>query len=245
LRLAFAFLTRLPLARGADGAHLSRALPWFPLVGFALGGALAFGAWALAPLGEPLVAAVILVAWHALVTGGLHLDGLADCADAAGGGRGDRERMLAIMRDPHIGAHGAAALCLALIAKVALFAALLGRVEPVIWGALPAAARAVVVPLAAWCPVARKDGLAHTMVPARPGVAVAASAAWMACVLAGSPTLALAAGIGAASLVALVACVWARARLGGVTGDVHGATIELAESAFALACLVAITTARG
>jgi adenosylcobinamide-GDP ribazoletransferase len=73
------------------------------------------------------VLAVALVALLAGMTGGLHIDGLADTFDALGGGRGDRQRMLDLMRDSRIGAHGAAALVLLLMMKVFALAALLDR----------------------------------------------------------------------------------------------------------------------
>jgi adenosylcobinamide-GDP ribazoletransferase len=239
LRLALAFLTRLPVGRADDDAtDLFRAVCWFPFVGFALGGALAGGAWLLAPIGEPLVAAVVLVAWHALVTGGLHLDGVSDWFDAVGGGRGDRQRMLEIMRDPHAGAHGVAALCLVLIAKVALFAALLRAWDVAAWLVLPAAARAAVVPLAVLLPAARPDGLAHALAAKRSPWALIAAAGWMGGALAYFGAWPLGPAIAGAFAAALAVGLWARARIGGVTGDVHGVAIELSEVAFGLAWLV-------
>lgn len=239
IRIAFAFLTRLPVGRAGDDAELPRALAFFPLVGFVLGGLLAGAAWVLAPLGQPLVAAVALVAWHALATGGLHLDGVSDWFDAVGGGRGDRQRMLDIMRDPHAGAHGVAALCLVLIAKVTLFAALLGSSLVAPWFVMPAAARAAVVPLVALFPAVRADGLARAVVAGGSTWAVIAAAAWLGVAVAVFGTWPLGAALVSAVLVALAVGLWARARLGGVTGDVHGTAIELSEIAFACAWLVA------
>src|SRR5437016_1160273 len=95
---AFAFLTRLPVGGGPlRDADLGRSIAFFPLVGLVLG--------------------LVLTGLASLLTGGLHLDGVADVFDALGGGRGDRQRMLEIMRDSRIGAHGAAALFLLLLAK--------------------------------------------------------------------------------------------------------------------------------
>lgn len=240
LRVAFAFLTRLPVGRSGDDAALPSALAFFPLVGFALGGVLAGAAWLLAPLGQPLVAAVVLVALHALATGGLHLDGVSDWFDAVGGGRGDRQRMLDIMRDPHAGAHGVAALCLVLLAKFALFGALLASSTTMApWIAMPAAARTAVVPLVAFLPVARADGLARTAGSGASAWAVIASVAWMGLAAVAFGVWPLGVALAAAVLVALAVGLWARARLGGVTGDVHGAAIELSEIAFAFAWLAA------
>lgn len=235
--LAFAFLTRLPVpgVRREHGEDLSRALPHFPLVGLVLGALLALAAQALAPLERPLVAGVVLAALLALVSGGLHLDGVADWFDAVGGGRGDRARMLAIMRDPHVGAHGVAALCLVLVAKVALF----GEVTaPAAWVALPAVSRASVLPLLVWFPAAREDGLARSFGSSRAWPLLLGAVAWLAVPawFVRSETLAFATA--AAFVAAIGVGLWARARLGGVTGDVCGAAIELAEVAFALAWVV-------
>src|SRR4051812_27073096 len=116
LAVALTFLTRAPfrLERIVD-VDVGRSLAWFPVVGAALGFLLLGMERLLRGVLPPGLAAVSLVATLALLTGGLHLDGLADVFDALGGGRGSRERMLAIMRDSRVGAHGAAALALFLI----------------------------------------------------------------------------------------------------------------------------------
>ena len=119
LGTAFSFLTRLPVRDGADRRGGARPLdPFFP-AGRRRAGRRAGGAERLLRGHLPAgLIAVGLVALSALLTGGLHLDGLADTFDALGGGRGDRARMLEIMRDSRIGAHGAGALTLLLAAKV-------------------------------------------------------------------------------------------------------------------------------
>ena len=98
------------------------------------------------------------------MTGGLHLDGVADVFDGLGGGHGDRERILRIMRDSRIGAHGATALVLVLAVKVAALAELLGR--GALWPLVvaPAVARFAVVPLIVLLPYARRGG-ARELVP--------------------------------------------------------------------------------
>src|SRR5262245_55001375 len=123
---AFAFLTRLPVWAGPlRDADLGRSVSFFPLVGLVLGLVLTgLGSLMSGALSPPL-AATLLVALLAGMTGGLHLDGVADVFDALGGGRGDRKRMLDIMRDSRIGAHGAAALVLLLLAKIFAVAQLL------------------------------------------------------------------------------------------------------------------------
>jgi adenosylcobinamide-GDP ribazoletransferase len=238
LRDALTFLTRLPVppARGgrdADGApgDLGRSVVWFPVVGALLGAILFGAARALGGHLAPGLLAVVLVAAHALVTGGLHLDGLADTFDAWGGGRGDRARMLDIMRDSRIGAHGAAALALLLIAKVLAILDLLSR--GTLWPlfAAPIVARWAVVPLIVLFPYARPSGLGSLFHQQRRlmDLVIATALIVPAAYLLGAP----AARAAAAALVsALVLALALDRRLGGLTGDVYGAAIEIAELVF-------------
>jgi adenosylcobinamide-GDP ribazoletransferase len=228
---AITFLTILPLRRHAPG-DLGPAAGWFPVVGVlvgALAGALLVAA---EPLVGAQVAATLAVAAVVVVTGALHVDGLADCADALGA-RGGRERRLAIMRDPAVGVFGTLALILwALLVIGALAdlertdalltlvsAAAIGR-----WGALLHAVAA---------PPARRDGLGVGFA-VRPVALVPATLATIAVALLANPSsrglAALLAGVLAAALVSL----WARRTLGGRTGDTLGATVALGEVAVCL-----------
>ena len=240
LLLAIGFLTRLPVPalRGADAAMQARSLPWYPLVGALVGGLLCAAAWGLARIGAPtpMAAALLLALWVA-ITGALHLDGLADSADAWLGGHGAtpaqaRERTLAIMHDPRSGPAAVVALVLALLLK---FAALASLPPPAWWPLLlaPALARAGVALAFLSMPYVRRAGIGSGL--------AAAPKAWSLVALA----LVVAACIasGAAGGVALVAAVlvflaWRRAcrsRLGGMTGDTCGALVELVEVAVLVA----------
>lgn len=134
--IAARFLTRAPLPDPAAAAvpraaDSGRAALLYPLVGLLLGVFLAALAWLLSATPTPVAATLVLTAW-VWGTGALHLDGLSDCADAWVGGLGDRARTLAILKDPHLGAMGAVALMLALLAKwSALWALLAALVEPI------------------------------------------------------------------------------------------------------------------
>lgn len=236
LLIAVAFATRIPVRIGSvRQTELAEGLSALPLVGFVVG-AVSFGLCALtAPYLGDALAAIAAVGFSALITGGLHLDGLADWFDALGGGRGDRQRMLDIMRDSRIGAHGASALIIVLLAKVAALAELSGSDRLLALCAAPAAARLTAVWLLYSLPAARSDGLGHGM-----GAGLAQKHVWMASAAFVLTTLWLGPALFWPSLVALVTAAtigWqARALLGGVTGDVCGAAIELAELAFLLAC---------
>src|SRR5678815_1688706 len=135
---AFAFLTRLPVWRGPlRDEDLGRSVSFFPLVGLVLGLGVTGLAAAVQGHLPPGLIAVLLAG----LTGGLHLDGVADVFDALGGGRRDRARMLEIMRDSRIGAHGAAALILLLLAKVAALAQVAAANDLVALLAFPTVAR--------------------------------------------------------------------------------------------------------
>jgi adenosylcobinamide-GDP ribazoletransferase len=233
LAIAFGFLTRVPLATGAAPPRdLGRAITWFPAVGAALGTVLVI-AHHLAGGLATTVTAVILVALHAALTGGLHLDGVADVFDALGGGRGDRDRMLAILRDSRIGAHGAAALVLLVVAKVLAVAELLDRLRPARWAlyAAPAAARWAVVPLIVGFPYARRDGLGKPFQSHAGAVQLAGATVVAAAALGWLGGRALVPALSAV-LAAIAIAAWLHRRLGGLTGDVYGAAIEAAELAF-------------
>ncbi len=115
---AIAFLTRLPApSRMAfDAKDIGRSARWFPLIGLMIGGFLVAALQLFTLVFPPLVTAFLIAAIDALLTGALHLDGLADTADGFGGGR-TREDVLRIMRDHAIGSYGAVALIFVIAIK--------------------------------------------------------------------------------------------------------------------------------
>src|SRR5437763_1509099 len=172
---AIAFLTRIPVGGIYDVAGGAAV---FPLVGAALGAAVGGAAYGLARIMPSLAAAGIALALGALLTGALHLDGLADTADALGAR--SREGALAIMRDHAIGTYGATALVLDLVVKTAALAALAGR-SRVVLEALAAGAlsRATPVVLGFALPSVRTQGAGAVFRVGRvdAGVAVVLAAA--------------------------------------------------------------------
>lgn len=241
---AIAFLTRAPLPAHwqFDAADVGRATPLFPLVGAGLGAVSAATLFALAWL-PPTLAAVLLVALAAWLTGALHMDGLADTADGFGGGR-TREDALRIMRDHCIGTYGAVALILLIVVKVLAIGALIERDAALPYLILaPALGRWTTVALSFLLPYARRGegGL---------GAAVTDHVGWAelseATIIAGALTLFVAGRSGAwCWLVVLVVTAFnarlCRRKIGGVTGDTLGANTEACEAAvFVLA--VALTS---
>ncbi len=222
---AFGLLSRIPVPFAP--ARPAAAWAW-PLVGLGIGGAGAgVGFLALAAGVSGGVAAVLVIAVQGVLTGALHEDGLADCADGFFGGH-DRARRLEIMKDSQIGSFGALALMLVVLAR---WAALAGLMAAGAWGAVIAAAvlaRAPMAVLMAVMPNARGTGLSASV--GAPPVGAAIGAVGLALALA----LALAGWVGlvmalVAGLVALAVALVARAKIGGQTGDVLGASAVLAE----------------
>lgn len=239
LVLALSFLTRIPVRTGEIGPREPAAsLPCFPIVGAMIGALL----WALSLVLTPHLGAWLcafaLVSASALVTGALHLDGVADLSDALGGGRGDRARMLDIMRDPRIGAHGATGLILVLAGKLLATHELLGRGMASSWtwaiALAPLWARFVCVAAIKLFPYARASGLGlsfhvharlhHVLLAALPALL---AGAWL--VMAGAPAGLLLSAAGASAAACLGLALRVHRQLGGITGDVHGASIELCE----------------
>jgi adenosylcobinamide-GDP ribazoletransferase len=228
LAAATGFLTRLPVGPrpAAGGDQLLRAAPLFPLVGAALGAAVGGTAVGLAVVLPATIAGALAVALELLLTGALHVDGLADSADGLAGR--DRDRSLAIMRDHALGTYGAAALALDLLVKTAALGALAedGLVLPVVVAL--SLSRTAPLLLAAALPYARAgEGtgrlLSERMRPRSSGLGLAIAVA-IALAASGLEALVLVACVAAVS--ALVGAL-ARRRLGGVTGDVMGASVEL------------------
>jgi adenosylcobinamide-GDP ribazoletransferase len=231
---AVAFLTRLPADRliTANASDLARAAPAFPVVGAALGAAVGAAASLLAGPCPPAVAAGVALALGAIATGGIHLDGLADTADALGAR--SREQALAIMRDPRIGSYGASALVLGLLVEAGALASLAERGAVVPAMAAFGLSRAVAPVLASLLPYARPGaGLAQSLARAsriRAGVGALVACTLVAALEPSQAPLLIAAAV-ACCAAAWVLC---RRRFGGVTGDTLGAAIVVTEAT----CLV-------
>lgn len=232
--LAISFLTVVPVRARVERAGLGAAAAWFPAVGALVGLAAGAVRYATEPALGPGVAAALALVVLVALTGALHQDGLADCADGLGA-RGDRETRLRIMRDPTVGAFGVLAIALwAILLTTAV--AELPRHDAI--GTLVLAGA-----LGRWCAVlhaaalgpARRDGLGAAFA-VEPIPAAIATATALAAVLLLRPGPGLAAA-GAALAVTVATSAWAHRALGGRTGDTLGATVALAEVAVCLTLL--------
>lgn len=231
LSLALIFLTRIPVPVRFEPRpqDWGRSVFFFPFVGLIIGLGLA-GLDAVFPHGDSGVLAALLLAVWALTTGGLHLDGLADAADAWIGGYGDREKTLAIMKDPRSGPMAIMVMILTLLVK---FAALKVVVEQNAWEMLvwtPVMGRAAILMMLVTTPYVRPEGIgvAHAdYMPRR-------ACGWLLLGIVGV-TLWKLGGDGIILICMLgMSFVGLRQllleRLGGVTGDTLGATCELTEA---------------
>lgn len=238
LLIAVQFLTRLPIRLPGlpPPEAVGRSVLWYPVVGLLLGGLLSLLAWLGAAGGPFLQAALVLSGW-VILTGGLHLDGLADSADAWIGGYGDRERTLAIMKDPACGPMGVLALLLTLLLKWSALVVLLPHSPAALWLA-PLAGRLALPWLLLATPYVRPGGLGDLLsrhLPRRALKRVLALGA-VGLVLLPQGFIALLVTLGVALLGRRALCQ----RLGGTTGDTAGALLEITETAVVVALALAL-----
>lgn len=231
LRLAVSFLTRFPAGAMPEGAMalLGRSMAFFPLVGLLLGCLLVGSDLLLMKLLPRTVVDALLLALLVVVTGALHLDGFADLCDGLGGGH-DRETALRIMKDSCVGAFAAIGLVLLLLLKYLALVSLPAAVKPAALLLMPVAGR--------WAPVLLTVTIPYLRGPEGTAATFAAHAGWRELLAASLILLAAAIGLFRLEGVVLVAGMvlavsvfglWIKRRLGGVTGDVLGASVELLE----------------
>jgi len=240
---SIAFLTRIPVGSRVafDPKDVGSSAAWFPIVGALIGGFSVAGLLLFQRIFPPLITSALIVAIGALVTGALHLDGLADTADGFGAGR-TPEDALRIMRDHAVGSYGTVAVVLDVVLKVTAIAALIERAGA--WRYLilaPALGRWSTVLLSATLPYARRDeespskGAVAGLIKKRElaiatvcAIAIAAgTAGWRAIIY--------------CSLIVAITALWgwlSVCRIHGITGDTLGAAVEISEIAVLLLAVV-------
>lgn len=230
---ALQFLTRVPIRTRAEVPH-HRVVPWFPVAGLLVGAVTGGVAAAGSELLPPLVAAAVAVTVGLLVTGAFHEDGLADVADAFGGGW-TVERRLEILKDSRHGTYGVAALAASIVIRVACAASIAGPAA--LFASFVTAhvlGRSAAVVAMRTAPPATDSGLgvsaASALRPWPVGVGLAAGLGAVT-VLTGWWTVPF---VGAA-VAGLAATVWLAVRkISGLAGDVLGAVEQVVE------CLVLV-----
>ncbi|WP_322889712.1 MULTISPECIES: adenosylcobinamide-GDP ribazoletransferase [unclassified Yoonia] len=239
LPAALGLLTRLPVpVDGAAATARGAAAVWaYPLAGAVVGGLQALAMGILLWLGVPAaITAALVLALAVSVTGAMHEDGLADSIDGLWGGW-DKARRLAIMKDSHIGTYGVIALVLTLLLRWTALGLIAGTGGfALVLVVVAAVSRAAMVGVMAALPHARDGGLSRAV--GRP----AARVAWVAVGIGAG--LALVTGyLGLVIVAAVIAVLWAmiaRAKIGGQTGDILGATQQLVEVALLIAVVSAL-----
>lgn len=239
--LALSFLTRLPSVqfKTLKPDATKRSLWFYPLVGLIMGVILAVLLQLIAfshtynGVSVLLVAALILATW-VLLTGGLHLDGLADSADGWVGGQQNRQRTLDIMQDPHIGVMGMLAILLVMLTKFAALSALIHSHSlfdsSFILLAIPMLARMSMLILLASLPYVRANGLGSELKKGISTRLVLTSLFWvviLAFVLLQKQWLVC---FSFAGCWLALSYLMLKQRLGGTTGDTLGAHIEIQEA---------------
>jgi adenosylcobinamide-GDP ribazoletransferase len=236
LMLAASFLTILPIGPRTPASEddLAASFGMFPLVGFMMGGALAIEDRVLAALFGAAIRSGLVILTLVIVTGALHLDALADTADALAAG-GDRDRALAILRDSKVGVFGAIAVLFWLGLEWTALASLSGQTRMVAIYIAPGAGRWAMVAVATGLDYLRPAGAGAFLKPqwSWPNLQLASAIAVIAIIPAFSSQARAAAA--AAIVVALAARWFYRRWLGGVTGDLIGAAGAVAELAAMLA----------
>jgi adenosylcobinamide-GDP ribazoletransferase len=231
LIVAIQFLTRLPTPRIAvSSAEFAASMRWFPAVGLIVGALVAGAGWAGARIDPWTGALTALILWVA-VTGALHLDGLGDIADASGAAHKDRERLIAVLGDPHAGSFAVVAITLQLIAKLVLLHALLEREALVAMALIPFAARMGPLVWSRALPDLHAGLGSRFRHAVRPADLIVWSLALIAAAWA-LPSLLL------APPFFLLWGWWLMRKIGGISGDGHGAGIEIGESLLLAAALL-------
>ena len=230
--LAVQFLTRLPAPQIHDFQPqlLAASAPWFPVVGGLIGLFLSAAVWAGAQIDPWLAALAGFLLWT-WITGGLHLDGLADMSDGLGAAHRDPARFLAVLKDPHLGSFGVLSLIAQSAAKLILLMLLAKQQHWLVLILIPAWARLGVLYWSRLPPLApgmaeqfawkKSSGALYLILAVLLAVSV-----WLA------PPLLL------APLLIWGYARWLIAKLGGMTGDCLGAGIEITETGLLFAAVV-------
>jgi len=231
--IALSFLTRIrtPLEDNITQKQMGDAIVYYPLVGFLMG--LSF--YLITQLifffstdfPPDVLAAVLLILW-VLITGGLHIDGLADSADAWIGGLNDRERTLEIMKDPYCGPIGVAVVVLVLLLKWTAISHLLNTDQAAFLIVLPMLSRAIIIVLFMSTVYVRESGLGTALLEYMPKEKILLPlllvSALLYIIFASLYSLLL------AVITIMALRVLMIQRIGGMTGDTLGASIEIAEA---------------
>lgn len=225
--IALQFLTIIPVTHSyiANDKQLGDSSLYYPLIGLMIGGLLVIATLWFSTVPLSILSTLVLIFW-VLLTGGLHLDGLADCADAWVGGLGSKQRSLDIMKDPAAGPIAVVVLVLLLLLKWSLISLIIEQKSIEVLLLTPMLGRLSILILMQTTEYTRADGLGAKIVANLPVMAVKRLSLF--CVVISIYYLGIL-SISFMFIMLLLIYYQSQKRLGGVTGDIYGASVELVE----------------
>ncbi len=226
--IALQFLTIIPVTHSfiANDKQLGNSSFFYPVIGLIIGSVLAVSTLCLSTLSLQTQAVIILMLW-VILTGGLHLDGLADCADAWVGGLGSKQRSLEIMKDPAAGPIAVVVLVLVLLLKWSMISQLIEQNSIEALLLTPVLGRVSILILMLTTHYISPDGMGKKIVDNLPHSALKGLSLF--CLLLGVYYLSFLAMSFMLVIISII-IYQSKKRLGGVTGDVYGASVELVET---------------
>ena len=234
--IALQFLTIIPVPRPytTSDKQLGYSILFYPLIGLLIGSVFVLIAQLISHAPSQIQAAIILTFW-VMITGGLHLDGLADCADAWVGGLGSKQRSLEIMKDPAAGPIAVIVLVLVLLLKWTTISHLIEKQSFAVLLITPALGRLAILIIMLLTDYIRAEGIGKVLIanyPRHAGLAISLLGLLFGIFYLGVLTISL------MSLTLMTIKYLTNKRLGGATGDVYGATLELTEVSILLGVLL-------
>jgi len=226
---AFKFLSSIPI-KPADEVKpeaLGKSVAFFPLVGLVFGLTLVLSNWLLLHVFPKMVVDVFLIIILTSLDGGLHLDGFMDTCDGLLGGKGNKERILAIMKDSNVGAHGVTCAISLFLLKFALLYSLSGKLKILALIAMPLFARWAVSLAIVFFPYARNEGTGKVF-SGHSGIKEFVIATCIAFLASFWPPFSIVAFAGV-FVATLIIGRYFSSKIGGLTGDIYGALVEVNE----------------
>jgi len=226
--LILQFLTKLPLPFNIDATEedFSKGVIYFPIVGLVIGFMMAGIYIGLSAITNIMVASVLVICFEIFITGGLHLDGLADTFDGLYSYR-DKERMLEIMKDSRVGTNGVLILIVNILLKMVLLYSIDPKLAPIILILMPMVSRFMVVLLSAISKYARNNGMGGFFIGKTTKMQL-----MVALVLVLIAHVVYLEGLILLAMVTVFTLIYryhVYTKIDGITGDVLGATVELSE----------------
>ncbi|MDP3013664.1 MAG: adenosylcobinamide-GDP ribazoletransferase [Candidatus Subteraquimicrobiales bacterium] len=226
---AFQFLSSIPIKTKGEVKPdvLGKSVAFFPLVGLVFGGVLVVSDWLFSYIIPKIVVDVFLLIILISLDGGMHLDGFMDTCDGFFGGRGDKERILKIMKDSNVGAHGVTCAVCLLLLKFALLYSLSGTLRFFALATMPLLARWSVTLAAVFFPYARDEGPGKVF-SLYSGVKefIVSTIVCLLVVFWWKYSFLSFLGV---LLFTLIFSKNMSSRIGGLTGDIYGALVEINE----------------